>query len=257
MAQYGDEFIDRLHLVWGPGFLSPGGPQEVVEITRGLDLNNALVLDIGCGTGGPAIVLARDLGARVVCIDVEPQLLDRAATLANEAGVADQIEHRLVTPGPLPFEDSTFDVVFSKDALIHIPDKKALYADIMRVLKPGGAFAASDWLSGENAADDQALQQYTSLTNLDFAMATERQTADVMRQAGFENVETHDRNAWYSELSRQEVAQIEGPLRDEIIDVSSKEIYQQWLGIRRALAAATNSGGLRPTHLRGYNAKSR
>jgi len=256
MAQYGEEFIDRLHLVWGPGFLSPGGPQEVAEITRDLNLNNALVLDIGCGTGGPAIVLARDMGARVISIDIEPQLLDRARALANEAGVGDQIEYRLVTPGALPFEDDNFDVVFSKDALIHIPDKKALYAQIMRVLKPGGAFAASDWLSGENAADDEAFQQYVSLTNLDFTMATAGQTAEVMREAGFEDVQTNDRNAWYAELSKQEFPQIEGPLRDKIIEVSSIETYELWLEVRRALAAATNSGGLRPTHLRGYNTKA-
>ena len=256
MAQYADEFIDRLHLVWGSGFLSPGGPQEVMEITSGLDLKNALVLDIGCGTGGPAIVLARDLGARVICIDVEPQLLERARKLADEAGVAEQIEYRLVTPGPLPFEDDIFDVVFSKDALIHIPDKQALYQQIMRVLKPGGAFAASDWLSGENTPNDKAFQQYICLTQLDFTMATAEHTANVMREAGFENVETNDRNKWYASLSKQELAQIEGPLRDDIIKVSSAEIYRQWLAVRRALAAATNSGGLRPTHLRGYNTRT-
>jgi len=257
MAQYGEEFIDRLHLVWGPGFLSPGGAREVARIASGLDLNNALVLDIGCGTGGPAIVLVRDLGTRVICVDVEQQLLDRASALANEAGVGDQIEYRLVTPGPLPFEDDSFDAVFSKDALIHIRDKKALYAEILRVLKPGGAFAASDCLSGENAADDKAFQHYLSLVNLDFTMATAAQTAEVMRQAGFEHVRTNDRNAWYTELSRQELAQVEGPLRDRIIEVSSIETYELWLAVRRALAAATNSGGLRPTHLRGYNAKDR
>lgn len=257
MAQYGEEFIDRLHLVWGPGFLSPGGPEEVAEITRGLDLNNTSVLDIGCGTGGPAIVLARDMGAHVTCIDVEPQLLHRASVLASEAGVAEQIDYRLVSPGPLPFEDNSFDVVFSKDALIHIPDKKSLFADVMRVLKPGGSFAASDWLSGENAAEDDALQQYIALANLDFTMATASQTAEIMRQAGFKDVATNDRNAWYAELSRQELTQIEGQLRDDIIKVSSVEIYQQWLAVRRALAAATNSGGLRPTHLRGYKTLSR
>ncbi len=255
MAQYGDEFVDRLHLVWGPGFLSPGGPAEVARITNGLDLNNALVLDIGCGTGGPAIVLARDLGARVICIDVEPQLLDRACVLANAAGVGDRIEYRLVTPGPLQFEDGCVDVVFSKDALIHIRDKKALYAEILRVLKPGGAFAASDWLSGKNATEDKALQHYQSLAKLDFTMATAAQTAEVMRQAGFEHVRASDRNAWYAELSKQELAQIEGPLRDSVIEVSSIETYELWLAVRRALAAATNSDGLRPTHLRGYKAK--
>ncbi len=253
MAQYAVNFIDRLHLVWGPGFLSPGGPEEVAEVTRGLDLKDAQVLDIGCGTGGPSIALARDMGARVIGIDIEPQLLERARTLAQDAGVADRVEFRQVTPGPLPFEDDSFDMVFSKDALIHIPDKQALYAQIRRVLKPGGAFAASDWLSGENADNDKAFQHYLALVPLDYNMATAGQTADVMRQAGFEHVETIDRNAWYAEMSPHEVARIEGPLRDKIIEVSDLETYEQWLAIRRALAAAAQSGGLRPTHLRGYN----
>ncbi len=160
MAQYPDEFINRLHLIWGPGFLSPGGPHEVREIVRGLDLRDALVLDIGCGTGGPAIVLAHDLGARVVGIDVEPQLIDHARRHADRAGVGDRIDFRLVEPGSLPFAAEVFDVVFSKDALIHIADKQTLYFDILRVLKPDGVFAASDWLSGENAADDVAFQEF-------------------------------------------------------------------------------------------------
>jgi len=84
-------------------------------------------------------------------------------------------------------------------------------------------------------------------------MATAKQTADVMRRAGFDHVETRDRNAWYADLSPREVARIEGPLRDKIIEVSNTETYEKWLTIRRALAAAAQSGGLRPTHLRGYN----
>ena len=118
-----------------------------------------------------------------------------------------------------------------------------MYAQIRRVLKPGGALAASDWLSGENADQDEAFQHYLSLVPLDYTMATARQTADVMREAGFESVETRDRNAWYAEMSPHEVAQIKGPLREKIIEVSDAETYEYWLGIRRALAAAAQSGG--------------
>jgi len=249
--QYTEEFIDRLHLVWGPGFLSPGGPQEVGEIVRGLDLAGKRVLDIGCGTGGPAIVLARDKGAQMVCLDVEPQLIARAERNAEEAGVGDAVDCRLVEPGPLPFEPARFDVVFSKDALIHIPDKKALYLEILRVLKPGGLFAASDWLAGEDAMQNTAFRSYIDLVNLKFTMATAAETAAIMRAAGFEAVETRDRNAWYAGVSAQEVAAIEGPLRERIIAVSSPEAYERWSGARRALAAATAGGALRPTHLRG------
>ena len=256
MAQYSDDFIDRLHLIWGLGFLSPGGPEEVAEIVHGLDLHGALVLDIGCGTGGPATVLARDMGAHLICIDVEPHLLDRARALTVEACVQDRIDFKLFEPGAFPFEADTFDVVFSKDALIQIPDKQSLYVDILRILKPGGAFAASDWLSGENASDDEAFQQYLSLAHLDFTMATATATAEIMKKAGFDRVETTDRNAWYAALSALEVHEIEGPLRDQIIAVCDAKTYNNWLAVRRALANAVKSGGLRPTHLRGYRPMS-
>jgi phosphoethanolamine N-methyltransferase len=251
VGQYPDEFIDRLHLVWGKGFLSPGGAEEVAEIVKGLDLKDAAVLDIGCGTGGPAMALAREKGARMTCIDVEPQLVGRGRRLAAEAGLAERIEFRLVEPGPLPFAAESLDAVFSKDSLLHIPDKRALYRDVLRVLRPGGVFAASDWLGGKGAADDAALRRYIELIGLDFTMATAEETAAAMRAAGFENVATVDRNAWYAEISAQEVAAIEGPLRDQVIAVSSEEIYDRWLNARRALAEAVAHGALRPTHLRG------
>jgi SAM-dependent methyltransferase len=254
VGQYPDEFLDRLHLVWGVGFLSPGGAEEVGEIVKGLDLAGLKVLDIGCGTGGPAQVLARDKGAKVTGIDVEPQIVARAKSLAEPAGLSGALGFRLVEPGPLPFPDAAFDVVFSKDALLHIPDKAALYREILRVLKPGGVFAASDWLAGEGAAEDAAFRRYQDLIQLDFTMATAAETEAVMRKAGFEEVSSHDRNAWYAEICAAEVAAIEGPLREEVIAVSSEEIYARWLGARRALAEVVRNGTLRPTHLRGRKA---
>ncbi len=250
-AQYTDEFIARLQLVWGSGFLSPGGPQEVAEIVRGIDLSGQRVLDIGCGVGGPAIVLARDFGATVTALDVEPLLLDHTRRNAEQAGVTGQMEFRLVDPGPLPFEAQSFDVVFSKDSLIHIPDKRTLYADIFRVLKPGGLLAVSDWLAGPHAASDPELAGYVDNSGLDFSMATAADTADILRETGFADVATRDRNDWYRDLSAHEVEQIEGPLRQSIIEACGEAAHAQWLVSRRHLARAVGNGSLRPTHLRG------
>ena len=82
-------------------------------------------------------------------------------------------------------------------------------------------------------------------------MATAQETAQVMRDAGFAHVETRDRNAWYAVLASQEFVAIQGPLREQIIEVAGQDVYDNWVAVRRQLSEATRSGSLRPTHLRG------
>ncbi len=60
---YDDLTVDFLEALWGDGYLSPGGPEEVARILAGLDLAGRTVLDIGCGSGGITVSLARDYGA--------------------------------------------------------------------------------------------------------------------------------------------------------------------------------------------------
>ncbi|MGB0902012.1 class I SAM-dependent methyltransferase [Halocynthiibacter sp.] len=247
--QYPDHFITRLQAVWGRGFLSPGGAEEVLRIVEGLDLSGKDLLDIGFGTGGPAAVLA-GVGAQVIGTDIEAQLLPHAEATRQASDHADQITLVLTNPGPLPFNDASFDVVFSKDSLIHVPDKGAMFTEILRVLKPGGTFAASDWLMGEGDSPAQVMADFNARGYLDFRMATARQTADLLRDCGFQSIQTQDRNAWYADLAAQEVKKVEDELYDDLVTEIGEEIMQEWLQIRRHLAEAARLGGLCPTHLR-------
>ena len=250
--QYPEHFIERLHAVWGEGFLSPGGPDEVAEIVRGLDLTGKSILDVGFGTGGPAMVLAGRLGAsKIVGIDVEETVLERASALVEKAGLDDRIDLRIVAPGPLPFEDGSFDMVFSKDAIIHIPDKRAFFDEVARVLRPGGVFAASDWLRGTGPREEQALRDMlAAYSHLHFEMATAEEMAEALEKSGFEQVETVDRNRWYAGIVDEEVNLLEGPLYADLVAKVGREIIDPWLDVRRAMAKAAKAGGLRPTHLR-------
>lgn len=250
--EYPDQFVDRLEVLWGRGFLSPGGGAEVREILEGVNLAGKTVLDIGCGTGGAELVMVAELSpSRVVAIDVEEGVLARARGNAEAAGVAEGIEFKLVAPGPLAFPDATFDVVFSKDSMIHIPDKAALFAEVLRVLRPGGAFAASDWLGGDNTATSPEWARFRELAHLSFTMATAVETEAFMRDAGMAQVSSRDRNVWYAEVSRQEVRDLEGPLREAVLAVVDEVTYTHWLQVRRALADSVAAGAMRPTHLRG------
>src|SRR3954468_12548058 len=139
--EYEESFIARLEMMWGEGFLSPGGADEVRLMLSGEDISGKRILDIGCGAGGAELLLVREFDAHhVVGIDVVPELIERARQLCRKACLSGRIELTLVEPGPLPFEDASFDVVFTKDALLHMPDKLVAFREIHRVLWPGGVF---------------------------------------------------------------------------------------------------------------------
>ena len=157
---YHEDRLARLQLVWGEGYLSPGGDANVRLIVEGVPLEGRRVLDIGCGIGGPSMLLAGALGAHVTAVDVSENVLRQARTLAASRGLSDQVTFQRVEPGPLPFDDASFDVVFTKDAMTHIDDKASLFAEVRRVLVPGGHFLASDWLYAEDAASDPAFRAW-------------------------------------------------------------------------------------------------
>jgi 2-polyprenyl-3-methyl-5-hydroxy-6-metoxy-1,4-benzoquinol methylase len=132
-VHYGNRIITFLEAMWGEGFLSPGGPDEVARVLDGIDLRGKRVLDIGCGAGGITAMLAYAYGAsEVVGIDVEAPVCVAARALAKRKGVAGRVTIRQVTPGPFPFPDNSFDVVFSKDSIVHIADKEVLGSDVFR-----------------------------------------------------------------------------------------------------------------------------
>ncbi len=134
--EYHEILITMLEIIWGEGFLSPGGAEEVALLLAGEDIKDKNVIDIGCGIGGIDVLLARDYGAgSVVGVDIEQPVLDHSIARAETEGLSDKITYQLVEPGPLPFEPASFDVVFSKDAMIHIPEMKGpLYSQMETTL---------------------------------------------------------------------------------------------------------------------------
>jgi len=106
-----------LQIIWGDGFLSPGGAAEVARLLEGSDIVGCTVLDIGCGLGAiDELLVAKYAAASVVGIDIDPSLLAAMRDRVERARLADRIRAVQVTGGPLPFAEGDFDVVFSKDS---------------------------------------------------------------------------------------------------------------------------------------------
>ena len=248
--EYDDRAIRFLAVLWGEGYLSPGGPGEVARVLAGLDLAGRKLLDLGCGVGGGALQIARTRGARVTGYDVEAPVI--AAAKARAAAEAADVRFVLGRPGPLPFADAAFDVVFSKDALVHVADKEALFAEISRVLKPGGLFAASDWLIAHEGAPSPEMRAYIAAEGLSFGMASPARYARAMTAAGLVAVTTESRNGWYRAQARQELERLAGPLYAEAVSAVGEDYVQKNLKTWRAMQIVLDTGEHCPTHLRGW-----
>ena len=111
--EYFDNMVTMLELIWGEGYMAPGGPGNVAKMLLGIETQERQVLDIGCGIGGPAFEMATTHGAMVTGIDLEGPLIERAARSAAERGIEDRCRFQQVTAGRLPFDDQTFDIVVS------------------------------------------------------------------------------------------------------------------------------------------------
>ena len=240
-----------LQLLWGEGFLSPGGAAEVAQLLEGSDITGCRVLDIGCGLGAVDELLVRRHGAHsVLGVDVDPSLLSDMARRIERAGLAGRITTLRVEPGPLPLPDAQFDVVFSKDAIVQIPDKGAVFADAWRLLRSGGFLLVSDWLRGSSGTYSADMLEFFRLEGIAYNMANVTETTAALARAGFTDIEVRDRNEWYRDLARRELAALEGELRPLVTARIGAERTAHFIANWRQMVLILERGELRPSHLK-------
>ena len=251
--QYTESVNAALQWMWGDGYLSPGGEEEVAAMLRGVEVGARHVLEIGSGLGAASVTLVERYGAHsVLGVDVEPHLIEHSRERAAAAGLDERVRFQLVDPGPLPFDDGSYDMVFSKDAIVHIPDKVACYAEVLRVLAPGGVFVGSDWLRGGEETCTSVAREWLEFVHLDFRMETLDETRRALQRSGFEQVGLVDRNEWYRSEIRKELATLAGDNYEKLVGVVGEETAKHRLESSTLKQRVIDQGFLRPTQLVGY-----
>ena len=251
VGEYDEAMQTLLQLVWGDGFLSPGGAEEVARLLEGSDISGKHVLDIGCGLGAvDELLVTRHRAGSVLGIDVDPAMLAKMEVRMRRAGLAERIGTLRVEPGPFPLPAESFDVVFSKDSVVQIPDKPALFAEVWRVLRPGGQLIASDWLRGGEGEYSPEMLEFFRIEGIAYNMASLAQSAEMLRRAGFTSVEVRDRHDWYLALAERELASMQGAWRPLMLERIGAERTEHFIANWRQLVVVLRRGELRPGHLK-------
>ena len=126
------------------------GREATVELASRAQLKPGLrVLDVGCGLGGSVRYLASEHQCQATGIDLTKEYVDAANSLADLVGLKHRVECRQCSALDMPFDDGSFDVVWTEHVQMNIADKRAFYAEIARVLVPRGRLLFHDIFQGD------------------------------------------------------------------------------------------------------------
>ena len=146
---------------WHTGFYDAEGsigPHDQLQMERVVAESaqlgpDSVVLDVGCGVGGPACHIARLTGARVRGLSPNEAQLELARAAAEAQGVAGRVRFDLGDACNLPYADASFDAVLFFESPCHFPDRPRFFSEALRVLRPGGRLAGEDWVASDGSPE--------------------------------------------------------------------------------------------------------
>ena len=179
--------------------------QELAELVKVAATDH--ILDIGSGIGGPARYLARRFGCRVTGIDLTAEFCEVARHLTRLLGLHGRVRIELGNALAMPFGDGSFDGAYSMNVSMNIADKRGLYREIHRVLKPGGWLVLSEVAKGAGADLDYPTP-WAASSGTSF-LSTPEETRRGLADAGFEVVQLRDTLAQALDFGARSRAMVE------------------------------------------------
>ncbi|KAM3350737.1 hypothetical protein ACQJBY_023050 [Aegilops geniculata] len=219
-VQYKTSGILRYERVFGQGFVSTGGIETTKEFVDLLDLKpGQKVLDVGCGIGGGDFYMAENYDVHVVGIDLSINMVSFA--LEHAIGRKCAVEFEVADCTTKTYPDNTFDVIYSRDTILHIQDKPALFRSFFKWLKPGGKVLISDYCRSPGKPSEE-FAAYIKQRGYD--LHNVEAYGQMLQNAGFHDVIAEDRTDQFLKVLQRELAEVEKN-KDEFLADFGQEDY--------------------------------
>jgi SAM-dependent methyltransferase len=185
-----------------------------------LNLNRSSnVLEIGSGSGGPALFLVEAIGCKVTGLDINEFGIANSNKLAQERNLSSLARFQLADASqPLPFEENTFEAIISNDAMCHVPKRAEVLREWHRVLKPGGQMLFTDAMVLTGLVSHEEIAKRSSIGY--YYYVPQGVNERLIEEAGLELVRCEDLSSsaatvsrrWYAARAkhREEMIRIEG-----------------------------------------------
>jgi ubiquinone/menaquinone biosynthesis C-methylase UbiE len=164
--------------------------------------SDSFVLELGCGSGGYALHLAERVGCGLIGLDINEPGVRNANRLARARGLASQVRFEQCDASKkLPFDDNTFDAVFSNDVLCHLSGRPEVLVEIFRVLNPGGRMLFSDALVIGGMVSNEEIATRSSIGFYVYSPPGENER--LMERAEFRHIRAKDTTESAARIAKQ------------------------------------------------------
>jgi len=247
LNQYSRKGVLRYEKIFGRTFVSVGGEYTTRMLTEKLNLQqNMKLLDIGCGTGGSAFYMARRYGVDVHGIDLSTNMVDIAADYRSEmeATVKHRVQFYVEDAITMEYPVDFYDIVYSRDTILHIRDKLNLFQSFERTLKPGGKLLITDYCKGDQEHSEE-FKEYVK--SRDYQLYTVQDYGNIIQIAGFVDVEAVDVTSLMLEMLETELEKFmknEQGFVDEFTQEDFNYLKQGWMDKIRRVKSGDQAWGL-------------
>lgn len=190
--QYSRNGVRRYEWIFGETFVCTGGLATTEWVVKRAGVKDGdRILDVGCGVGGHDFYMAEKYDVHITAVDLSVNMMSVALEhFAQRPHLADKIQFKMSDVMKAEFPDASFDLIYSRDAILHIADKEKLFALFYKWLAPGGRVVFTDYSKGDKPQYSEEFKRYVAQRQ--YHLLTVPQYEQLLKKSGFVNVQADD-----------------------------------------------------------------